>query len=323
MRSKTIRWLMVLPLAPIVLLGLFRLAAMLREHDDRRPADVALFATPHGAVAAALAGPPDGRPVLIVPGTIGWSGFWRDVSAHLARRGYRVIAADLPPFGWSDRDPGARYDRTTQAARLASLLRQAAPNRPAIVLAHSFGAGAATELALRAPGRVGGLVLVDAALGALDPASAGPTLAARLLARPTLGRSVLAATLTNPWAIGPLARSMLARKEAAAAWRETLRAPMRRSGTTAAYAAWAPQLFAADDGAWSRRSARLSAIRMPVAILWGAADTVTLVAQGEALARLLRARRLTRLPGLGHVPHIENPALFRSALDAAIEDLDA
>ena len=189
------------------------------------------------------------------------------------------------------------------------------------MVAHSFGAGAATELALRAPNRVSALVLIDAALGTIDPAASAPSITERGLALPLLGQPAIAATLTNPWAIGPLARSMLARKGAAAAWRETLRAPMRRSGTTAAYAAWVPQLFAADDGAWSRRSARLAAIRMPVAILWGEADTVTPVAQGEALARLLRARRLTRLPGLGHVPHIEDPALFRSALDAAIKDL--
>ena len=42
---------------------------------------------------------------------------------------------------------------------------------------------------------------------------------------------------------------MLARKDAAAPWLETIRAPMRRAETSEAYAAWLPNLFLADDGA--------------------------------------------------------------------------
>lgn len=252
--------------------------------------------------------------MLIVPGTAGWSDFWRDVSAHLAARGHRVYAIDLPPFGFSDHDARARYDRSSQAARLAAVLAWSG-DRPAVVVGHSFGAGAATELALRHPRRVARLVLVDAALGRLDPSAPGGV---RVLDHAVVAEPLIAATLTNPWAIGPLMRSMLHRKGAADPWRETLRRPMRRPGSTAAYAAWSPVLFAADDGSWSRRSARLTAMRPPAALIWGEADTVTPIAQGKMLAKLLRAP-LTRLRDVGHVPHIEDPDQFLPALDAAIE----
>jgi pimeloyl-ACP methyl ester carboxylesterase len=56
---------------------------------------------------------------------------------------------------------------------------------------------------------------------------------------------------------------------------------------------------------------------MPVALIWGGADTVTPIAQGEALAKLTHGS-LTRLAGDGHIPHIEDPAHFLPALDAAI-----
>lgn len=308
-----LRWLGRLLLGLVLLLAAFWLAAVLRERDRSIPPTATSFGTPLGNVATQLSGPAAGKPVLIVPGTAGWSGFWRDVSAHLVARGYHVVAVDLPPFGYSDHDPAARYDRPHQAERLAVLAQ--ALGRPVIVVGHSFGAGAATELALRHPALVSRLVLVDAALGKLDPAGPGRS---RLLGIPLITQPIIAATLTNPWAIGWLSRSMLHRREAAAAWRDVLRQPMRRPGTTGAYAAWLPALFAADDGGLSRRSGELAKIKMPVALIWGGADTVTPIAQGEALARLTHAS-LTRLPGVGHIPHIEDPDHFLPALDAAIE----
>jgi pimeloyl-ACP methyl ester carboxylesterase len=77
-------------------------------------------------------------------------------------------------------------------------------------------------------------------------------------------------------------------------------------------------LFVTDDASLSRRSANLRAIAMPVHLIWGEADSVTPIAQGEYLARLLRARSFARLPGVGHIPHIEDEAGFLAALDAAI-----
>lgn len=301
----------------ILLLAGFRIAAALRESDEGRPAETRMVETPLGGVAVQLAGPAGGRPILLVHGTAGWSGFWRNVSAHLAARGWRVVAVDLPPFGYSEHDPRARYDRASQAARLAAVLEQAA-GRPAVVVGHSFGSGAAVELALRRPDRVSRLVLVDAALGTIDPERKDRGQTPVLLRQSWLMQPVTSASMTNPMLTGRLLRSMLWRKEAADAWVETIRQPMRRPGTTAAYAAWLPELFKDDDSSLSRRSANLSRIRMPVHLIWGEADTVTPLYQGENLARIMRARSFARLPQVGHIPHIEHEAGFLAALDDAI-----
>ena len=306
----------LLLLLVLILAGL-RIAAAWREDETGRPAATRMIATPLGHVAVATSGPEDGPAILLIHGTAGWSGFWRDVSAHLAARGWRVIAVDLPPFGYSDQDPQARYDRLSQARRLSAVLRDAA-GAPAVVVGHSFGAGAATELALRFPEQVKSLVLVDAALGELDPAPAAPSLTDRMLDTGAIAQPLVSASVTNPWALAPLVRMMVARKDSVDPWLVTLRQPMRREGTTAAYAAWLPNLFLLDDAGWSRRSARIAAIRMPVALIWGEADNVTPIAQGERIARLTKARSFARLPGLGHIPHIEDPAAFLAALDGAI-----
>ena len=298
----------------IGVLVLLWVLAFVRERDDAVPAGIRLVPTSLGRVAVAESGPVAGPPVLLIHGTAGWSGFWREVAAHLAQRGWRVIAVDVPPFGYSDRDPAARYGRPDQAQRLAEVLRATAGKQPAAVVAHSFGAGAGVELALRDPRAVGRLVLVDPALGVPDAAPAGAGLVGvRALAAP-----VTSATITNPWALTPLLRTMLARKHSADRWYDTLRGPMRRSGTTGGYAAWLPALFASDDGAVSRNSAGLRSLKMPVALIWGEADTVTPIAQGEALAKLVRPTAFLRLPGVGHIPHIEDPAAFPAALDQAL-----
>jgi pimeloyl-ACP methyl ester carboxylesterase len=201
-----------------------------------------------------------------------------------------------------------------------AVLRKLNGERPAIVVAHSFGAGAATELALRSPAQVRQLVLVDAALGTLDPPAASPGAGAMLMRQPVVMQPIVAATLTNPWAMSSLLRSMLARKQAAGPWIETLREPMRRSGSTAGYAAWTPALFATTDAGWSRRTEGLSRMTPPVALIWGEADSVTPIGQAEKLAKILHARSFQRLPGVGHIPHIEDPAHFLAALDRAIEE---
>lgn len=312
-----LRAIVALVLFVLVLLLILRGLAWSREGDARQPAGITKFPTAYGAVAAHVSGPDDGPPILLIHGTAAWSGFWREVADHLAARGWRVVAIDLPPFGWSERDSEARYDRAAQAKRLSSVVAEL--GKPATVVGHSFGAGPATEFALAHPEQVRGLVLVDAALGELDP-KAESTVASAMRLLP-LAELVTAASVTNPAAMEPLLRSMIARKEQARRWVPTLREPMGRDGTTSAYSAWLPNLFTKQDGALSRRSDSLRSIRVPVSLVWGDADTVTPIDQGKRISELTRARSLQVLPGVGHIPHIEDPEGFRRALDRALASL--
>lgn len=313
----TLRALLILLFVLLAILLSLRAAAAWREGEAEPPAGLTYFDAPGARVAARVSGPATGTPVILVHGTAAWSGFWSEVADHLARRGFRVVAVDVPPFGWSGRDPAERYDRGAQAQRLAAVA--AALGRPPVVVAHSFGAGPATEFALREPRMLQGLVLVDAALGQFDAPGEAPV--ARALRVQPLAELTTAATMTNPAALGPLLRSMIARKDQAERWLPVLRQPMRREGATPAYAAWLPNLFAAQDGALSRRSVNLRRIQVPVALIWGEADTVTPPEQGRRLRAMTRARSLRMLPGIGHIPHIEDPQAFRLALDGALADV--
>jgi pimeloyl-ACP methyl ester carboxylesterase len=99
--------------------------------------------TGSGGVFVQEKGPANGVPVVLFHGTAAWSELWRRTTDRLASAGFRVIALDLPPFGFSDR-PGS-YTRQDQAARVSDVLRQMQIG-PVIIVGHSFGAGAAPSL---------------------------------------------------------------------------------------------------------------------------------------------------------------------------------
>ena len=301
----------------ILVPGGFRLAAHLRETEiasEAAPPDGRRIVTDRGGIFAIERGPADGPPVLLIHGSVGWSGSWRHTMEALAAEGYRAIAIDLPPMGYSDRDPQGAYGRADSAARIAAFIA-AADIRPHLV-AHSFGAGAAVEAAMQDPGTIASLTIVNGALP-LDP-EAG---ALPFVLRPAWLREVLvSATVTNPLASRRLLQAFLYRKDTATdAVLDVLAEPARLQGATEALAIWLPTLLVPPADLPSARSQAYQALRLPVALIWGAKDTTTPLARGEALARLIPGASLAVLPEVGHIPMIEDPAAFDAALIAVLD----
>ncbi|MGH6814248.1 MAG: alpha/beta fold hydrolase, partial [Hyphomicrobiaceae bacterium] len=187
----------------VLILGGFRIAAAVREVDTAEalaPRQGRFVETPGGRVFLQDNGPRDGIPVVLIHGTAAWSEFWRGTIDHLTAQGYRTIAIDLPPFGFSDRSPQGAYARADQAQRIVAVLDALKIER-ALFVGHSFGAGATVETVMRHQDRVRGLVLVAAALG-LPEANAPPAQPSGLLMTfldlPVLPEMLVSATATNP-----------------------------------------------------------------------------------------------------------------------------
>jgi pimeloyl-ACP methyl ester carboxylesterase len=308
----------VLILAALALGGL-RIAAELRETQgiaSAVPAEGRRVETTLGAVYVEEAGPEDGVPLLLFHGTGAWSGLWRATISALGEAGYRAVAFDMPPFGYSDRAPDSDYARTRQAERVAALV-EALAIRPVIV-AHSFGAGAALEAALRRPGDYRALIVIDGALG-LGSHEGAANLPLPL--RPAwLRRTLVSATATNPLLTRRLLASLLHRKDRALPeYVEILQRPMALKGSTAALADWLPSLMIPPQDALSTRPEALATLALPTVVIWGAEDTVTPLAQGEEIARLIPGAKLIVIPEVGHIPQIEAPVAFRAILFAALE----
>jgi pimeloyl-ACP methyl ester carboxylesterase len=317
--SNILRWsartMLVVLLLAVATVAAFRLTAILRETGTRTelaPPTGHLVQTASGAVFIQEKGPPNGIPVVLFHGTAAWSELWRRTIDVLAVAGFRVIALDLPPFGFSDR-PG-NYTRQDQAMRVNQVLDQLR-SAPAIIVGHSFGAGAATEFVMRYPERARGLVLVDAALGLTAPSSDPPS-----LLRPKWVREILVSlTITNPLATKTLLESLIEKKQRALPeYVEILQRPTKQRNSTADIADWLYYFLGADRNAASADRNAYARLRLPIAILWGDKDSVTPMTQAHDLQTLLPQASLTVLPGLGHIPQIEDPDQFNNALLKAL-----
>jgi pimeloyl-ACP methyl ester carboxylesterase len=323
--GKLFRWAALLfggacLLAILALLGLRAAAAIRESAGAQPPGDGRLVATAAGGIFVQSSGPESGPPIVFVPGTAAWSGFWLPIARALGNDGYRAIAIDLPPFGFSERSASGAYTRVDQAERLHALVAALGLLRPTVV-GHSFGAGAVVEYALRHPDEIGAMVLVDAALGLPDGdhPPEDPALLRWALDQPVVAQALTAATLENVWATRPLLAGLLYQKEAATPARvEILTAPFARKGTTAAYAQWLPNLLLPETRAISATPANLAKLSTPTALIWGARDSVTPVSQGKRLHALVRGSTLETIADAGHIPHIEDEQAFLSILKARL-----
>ncbi|BBJ39164.1 alpha/beta fold hydrolase [Streptomyces antimycoticus] len=248
-----------------------------------------------------------GRPLVLLHG-IGhhWQA-WEPVLDILAVD-REVIAVDLPGFGASDALPdGIPYDLDGVIRVLGALFETLGVKRPDVA-GNSLGGLFALEL-----GRLGLVRSVTAlspaqfwneaerryAFGVLSVMRAGaralpPPLVA-WLARGAAGRAALTGAI--------YARP--ARRSPAAVVAET-RAMREAVGFDATLAAGNSELFTHDIP------------DIPVTIAWGSRDRVLPRRQGVRAKRVIPGARLVRLPGCGHVPMNDDPALVaRVILDGS------
>ncbi len=269
------------------------------------------------------AGRRDGPTVVLLHGTGAWSEIWSATIDALSAAGYRVIAIDLPPFGFSKRPANADYSPAAQARRILAAFDALQLSDSIALVGHSFSARAAMEATFLAPYRISSLVLVDAALDLDPPAETiSAPLALRLaLGTPMLRDALVSATLTNPMLTKRLLLKLISDSSAATPERiAMLQRPFVVTGTTPDYGSWLEPFLTHRERSLSNESARYRALAMPALVIWGAQDAVTPLPQGRHLAGLIPGARLTILPGAGHIPAIESPAPFNDALVAFLRE---
>jgi pimeloyl-ACP methyl ester carboxylesterase len=238
---------------------------------------------------------------------------WRETLDAAAAAGFRTVALDLPPFGHSERPSGAAYRTEDQAGRILGALDGLGLTRVHLV-GHSFGGRATLLAALSAQDRVKSLVLVDPALGLDQPEVAPSRLVRAAMAARPVRNAVMSATATNPVLTRRFLSMMIADPAAANDARvKVLQRPLVIRGSTDAVGEWARVFLTASD-APLREAFAATPPRMPVLLIWGSADTITPLAQGQWLSQRIPGARLTVLDGLGHIPQIESPARFNAEL---------
>lgn len=102
----------------------------------------------------AVAGPENGKPVLLQHGWPQHWWMWRRQIQALAEAGYRVYAPDMRGFGWSDVvGETADYVRQNLVTDTLSILDQLAIDEPIRLAGHDWGAWNGFLIAMREPER--------------------------------------------------------------------------------------------------------------------------------------------------------------------------
>ena len=306
----------VIGLPAIVLAG-FRVAAARREAVPRtsaapkrghfvRAADVEMFVQETG--------PSAGSPVVLVHGTGAWSEIWRPTLDTLAATGYHAVAIDMPPFGYSERPANADYSDEAQARRILGVIAALGLDRVTLV-GHSFGGRPTMEAFFLDSSRIARLVLVDVALG-LDTTAAGTGWPVRaVLAVSPLRNALVSATLTNPGFTPRLLRGLVADTTAVTGPRVAmLQEPFVRERTTKSFGEWLRPFLLSGERSFATDRERYREIHVPTLVLWGDADSVTPLAQGQEVAGLVPGSTWVVLAGVGHIPAIEATGRFNAAL---------
>ena len=247
-----------------------------------------------------------GPAVVAVHGLGGTKGSFLPTVAALSES-FRVIAADLPGFGDSDKPIGASYDPRFFARAVIDLLDALELDR-AHLIGNSLGGRVALEVGLAHPDRVDRLALLAPSLAWRRGRSWAPLVR---LTRPELGLVQLA---PRP-IVGAIVHRLIPGADegwAAAGVDEFLRAYLTPAGRAAFYAA-ARHIYLEEphgtEGFWTR----LGGLQPGALFVWGRHDRLVPISFARHVADALPQARHVELE-CGHVPQIERPGQTHAAI---------
>jgi pimeloyl-ACP methyl ester carboxylesterase len=253
----------------------------------------------------------DPTPIVLLHGTSASLHTWDGWVAALAPA-RRVVRVDLPGFGLTGPAPDGDY-RIERYVEFVTALLDTLGIEHCVLAGNSFGGWIAWETALAAPGRVAALILVDSAGYPLESESvpvgfriARIPLLNRLM-EVTLPRGLVESSVRNTYGDPSRVTPKLVERYYEITLREGNRAALARR-------------FA--DARSSPRIAELPQLQAPTLILWGGRDRLIPPAYGEQFRRDIPGSRLVVFPGLGHVPHEEDPETTVAAVRRFLADLD-
>lgn len=102
--------------------------------------------------------------VLLVHGMGGSTFSWENNAPVLASEGFNVVAVDVPPYGYSDKNPNYNQSVDSRSDLLWAFLDRIRPGTEWNLIGHSMGGGIVQCMAIDHPDRVGQVVFVDPAL---------------------------------------------------------------------------------------------------------------------------------------------------------------
>lgn len=253
-------------------------------------------------------GKPDGPVLVLIHGSNASLHTWEQWVAILGKD-YRVISLDLPGHGLTGTNPAGVYDNASYVDVVDRLLAKLNVDK-AVIGGNSMGGGVSWLYALEHPEKVDAVVLVDAS-GQPNARSGEMPLGFRLMRMPVIKeaarfiapRSIFESSVKTSMHV----QSKINDKLIDRYW-ELNRYPGNRDATM--------KRFSSPKSMATGTKERLSAIKVPVLILWGAEDNLIPVTAAKWFAETMPQAKLVIYPNVGHIPMEEIPE--KSANDVKI-----
>lgn len=247
------------------------------------------------------AGDPNAPPMILIHGFAASNLVWSKVFLEFAAAGYRVIAPDLPGYGYSAKPRHLDYTIANQAEMVVSFLKQMEIDR-AVFLGSSYGAAIAATIALDHPQLVEKLVMV----GAVNNNKPTRYLLMRLFGSPIIG------DILSPLLVGSrrLLRIRMKRVYDRHSWVlderrvDARHLPLRTRGAHRAIIRTVRRWDA------ERVSREAHLLTQPTLLIWGDTDREVPLQDGERLHEAIPGSRLLVFRECGHLPHEEYPQAF-------------
>ncbi|HEX7825216.1 MAG TPA: alpha/beta fold hydrolase [Mycobacterium sp.] len=260
-------------------------------------------------------GDPADTPMLLLHGIGRSLEDWAPQYPRLARS-HRVIAVDVPGFGFSARPPEP-ITLKVLARSVIDILDTLGERRPLHVVGNSLGGAIAQQLLVLDPDRVASLVLVNSAGFNGDVA-----LALRLLALPVLGRlATRRTTRTSAWLTERMlyadpklatktridhALAIAGQPDAGPTMLETARELLTLRGIKPR---WRSELLA-----------EVAKHPRPTLIIWGDRDRILPPHHLNSARRLIPHAQTHLFTGIGHAPQVECPDAFAARVSAFVAE---
>jgi pimeloyl-ACP methyl ester carboxylesterase len=275
-----------------LLIGLFAIMPSAAQEETTATPKIEKFITTYGAkIHYVEAG--SGAPVILIHGLADNVAIWDPVIPALAAR-FRVIALDQIGFGRSDK-PLLNYRVSTLVDFLDVFLTELKIERASLV-GNSLGGWVAAAYALAHPERVERLVLSDAA----GYAALTKTMDPRAL------RALRVASRDDISYLGPLAfHDKRFYQDVDAAFKERVTA-----GDSYTVAQVLDSMIRGDDALDNK----LQTLKQPTLVLWGRDDKLIPLSFGEQFHREIVNSRLRIIDNCGHMPQLECPNEFSTAV---------
>jgi len=252
------------------------------------------------------------KPIVLIHGLTASASDWRQTAGALVTEGWRVLSPDCPGHGSSAAPRDAEAYSTESVADVLHMLAEALGWEPAVIVGNSMGGAIAQEYAIRHPGSVMALVLVDSAGDLRRP-----------LPKPTGHHEFV-----------ELERALAFEQGMAAVWdlHQERRGWLYSGNLSPQAQAWRRQRILAvspegyiygDRALGDRRKTLpdLARLRCRTLVVCCENEEEYLREVSEDLTRTIPAAQYEVIPRAWHQPHLENPVAFIDVLLRFLESL--